>query len=217
VSYGGALGNTLLQSGLTTNTTNSWTSPPGITIQPSDFLSVDSTGVTGARQADGSLPDLDFLKLSPTSQAIDKGTDVGIAYEVLPDLGPYEWADYPAEPSIPSISTRYPSLINTSTISTGGFMIADGGSSITAKGVCYNTTGAPDITDNLVSGGIGVDDYNVTIEDLLPNVTYYICAYATNSEGTGYGSTYSITTDKWNYLYHGGKIVTHNGKPVIIR
>jgi hypothetical protein len=49
-------------------------------------------GAFGPRQADGSLPDIDFLKLAKNSQMIDKGVNVGLKYEgKAPDLGAYEY------------------------------------------------------------------------------------------------------------------------------
>ena len=45
-----------------------------LTIKDSDFISVDSTGVVGARQSDGSLPLLDFLVPKPDSQLVGAGT-----------------------------------------------------------------------------------------------------------------------------------------------
>lgn len=49
-------------------------------------------GMLGPRQSDGSLPDLDFLKLTENSQMIDKGIDVGLSYTgSAPDLGAYEY------------------------------------------------------------------------------------------------------------------------------
>jgi hypothetical protein len=204
---------------------NSW-DISGLTIQPSDFLSLDSTGIKGARLSDGSLPVLDFLKLSSTSQAIDKGQDtislsegiiiVGFSGDA-PDIGYYEFDDYEAEPSVPAISTRYPSLLTTTDIYTGGYMITDGGGTISAKGVCYNTTGSPTTADSKISGGSGTADFNITLMGLSAEMTYYIRAYATNETGTGYGSTYSITTDEWNWVKHGTKINTHLGKTVIVR
>ncbi len=76
-----------------------------ITPKASDFLSITDpslggTGQTiettspalGPRQADGSLPNVDFLKLAAGSQMIDKGTDVGLPYVgAAPDLGAYEY------------------------------------------------------------------------------------------------------------------------------
>ena len=46
----------------------------------------------GPRKADGSLPDVDFLKLKEGSRAIDKGEDVGFPFTgTAPDLGAFEY------------------------------------------------------------------------------------------------------------------------------
>lgn len=57
-------------------TNNSW--QPPVTISAADFLSTDTTGVSGARQADGSLPNLNFMKLVSTSDMVRAGTPVGL-------------------------------------------------------------------------------------------------------------------------------------------
>jgi MYXO-CTERM domain-containing protein len=76
-----------------------------ITPAAKDFLSitdptVSGTGqaiettspVLGPRQADGSLPNVDFMKLAAGSAMIDKGTDVGLPFVgAAPDLGAYEY------------------------------------------------------------------------------------------------------------------------------
>jgi hypothetical protein len=64
----------------------------GITVNDADFKSVNSAGVDGPRQADGSLPNLDFLHLAQGSDLIDKGTSIsGILYKGnYPDLGAFE-------------------------------------------------------------------------------------------------------------------------------
>jgi hypothetical protein len=68
---------------------NSWN---GFTIADEDFASLDSTGIDGPRQADGSLPKLSFARLSAASAAIDVGLYVGLPYlEAAPDLGAYEF------------------------------------------------------------------------------------------------------------------------------
>ena len=64
----------------------------GITPADSDFAGVSDAGFMGPRQADGSLPALSFMKLSPNSKLIDKGTNVGLPYVgTAPDLGAYEY------------------------------------------------------------------------------------------------------------------------------
>jgi len=81
---------------------NSW--DLGITPASSDFAStsdpsvsmtgmqLEGMGALGPRQADGSLPNVDFLHLSGGSRMIDKGTDVGLPYlGTAPDLGAYEY------------------------------------------------------------------------------------------------------------------------------
>ncbi|BCY09002.1 hypothetical protein [Actinoplanes sp. L3-i22] len=50
-----------------------------------------ATGWNVLRQSDGSLPELTALHLSPGSTLIDKGTDVGLAFNgSAPDLGAFE-------------------------------------------------------------------------------------------------------------------------------
>jgi hypothetical protein len=61
-----------------------------VTVDDSDFASVSSADVTGPRQADGSLPELDFLHLAAGSDLIDAGTDVGLPCSGPCDLGAFE-------------------------------------------------------------------------------------------------------------------------------
>lgn len=64
----------------------------GIVPASTDFTSVDDAGFKGARKADGSLPDIAFLKPKAGSAMIDKGTEVGLAFTgKAPDLGAYEF------------------------------------------------------------------------------------------------------------------------------
>jgi Right handed beta helix region len=69
---------------------NSWNL--GVTLGDDDFLSVSDAGWLGARQADGGVPYIPFLKLRAGSDLIDKGVDVGLAMVGnAPDLGAYEY------------------------------------------------------------------------------------------------------------------------------
>ncbi len=62
-----------------------------VTLADDDFLGVTSEGVDGPRQPDGSLPELDYLRLAPGSDLIDAGVDVGLPFQGdAPDLGAYE-------------------------------------------------------------------------------------------------------------------------------
>lgn len=60
---------------------------------PNDYISVDTTGVTTPRKTDGSLPELNFMRIKPNNtKLIDTGTAVdGIEYNGnKPDLGCFE-------------------------------------------------------------------------------------------------------------------------------
>jgi len=80
-----------------TATANSW---QVATVTDADFISVDTTGVSGARQSDGSLPIITFLHLVDGSDLKDAGTAVGVNTDAdgttrgyLPDIGAYEIED----------------------------------------------------------------------------------------------------------------------------
>jgi hypothetical protein len=71
---------------------NSWNTPPGVEITKADFLSLDDSVITGPRNPDGSIPESDFLRLAPDSDAIDAGADVGLPFAgKASDLGAFEY------------------------------------------------------------------------------------------------------------------------------
>ncbi len=71
-------------------TNNSWQN--GLVTDASDFESIDISQLIKARKADGSLPDVTFMKLKATSDLIDKGVVIeGIPYlGTAPDIGAFE-------------------------------------------------------------------------------------------------------------------------------
>ena len=74
-----------------TATFNSWTLMPAVTVNAMEFLSVTETEALAPRQADGSLPAMNFLRLAMGSNLIDKGENVGLPFAgSAPDLGPFE-------------------------------------------------------------------------------------------------------------------------------
>lgn len=74
----------------TNGSNNSWNLQSNLTS--SDFLSISSSGADGARQPDGSLPHLNFMRPSSTSRLIDRGAYVGLPYTGNnPDIGAFEF------------------------------------------------------------------------------------------------------------------------------
>lgn len=95
-------------------------------VTSADFLSLDKTGVDGPRQSDGSLPNLNFLKLAPGSDLINKGTNVGISYSgTAPDLGAFE-SNYSADVTAPAVTAfTIPSSSGSLTVPVSTFTATD--------------------------------------------------------------------------------------------
>ncbi len=68
--------------------------------------------------------------------------------------------------------------------------------SISSAGLCFSTTPKPEITNNTTPVyALETYTYNaVTMNNLIPNTTYYVRPYATNSAGTTYGNEEVFTT-----------------------
>jgi|GEM_PF-2440784 len=76
----------------------------------------------------------------------------------------------------------------------GGRVLTNGGFYVSARGVCWNTTGNPDVSHDKSINGMGDGSFSSNMPNLLPNTTYYYKAYATNSIGTAYGQEKTFTT-----------------------
>ncbi|WP_321279158.1 hypothetical protein [Marinifilum fragile] len=77
----------------------------------------------------------------------------------------------------------------------GGNVSSDGGSTVTARGVCWSIEQNPTINNNNTTNGSGIGDFSSIVEGLTANTTYYIRAYATNNKGTAYGNEISFKTN----------------------
>lgn len=83
-----------LNLGTSTNMFNSFTPGMGVIVGADDFMSLDETLLITPRQADGSLPKVNFLRLKQGSDLINKGVDLGFPYSgAAPDLGAFEFEE----------------------------------------------------------------------------------------------------------------------------
>ncbi|MGD9781943.1 MAG: lamin tail domain-containing protein, partial [Kiritimatiellia bacterium] len=76
----------------------------------------------------------------------------------------------------------------------GGNVTADGGASVTNRGVCYKTSATVTISDNKTQIGSGTGAFSNTVSSLSVNTRYYYVAYAQNSAGTSLGSESNFWT-----------------------
>lgn len=94
----------------------------------------------------------------------------------------------------PVVTTAEVTEVSLNTAVTGGNVTSDGGAEITARGVCWGKIQMPTTSDNYTSDGTGTGEFISNITGLEEGTTYYVRAYATNSEGTSYGEEVSFTT-----------------------
>lgn len=102
---------------------------------------------------------------------------------------------------IPTLSTTAVTSITTNSAISGGTITNDGGGAVTARGVVWSTSQNPTIAlTTKTSDGVNTGTYTSNITNLLPNTTYFIRSYATNSAGTNYGNEISFKTQNINYV-----------------
>jgi len=92
------------------------------------------------------------------------------------------------------VLTTTKSVVTSDSLKSGGNITKDGGSPVTARGVCWSTTQNPTIANTKTTNGAGTGIFTSSVTSLLPGMVYYIRAYATNSIGTGYGAPDTTTT-----------------------
>jgi hypothetical protein len=115
-------------------------------------------------------------------------------YLILQDVqvsGTYEAA---GTATLPTVQTGAVTEVTASSAQAGGNVTADGGTAVTARGVVWATSPTPTLADNFTEDGAGTGSFTSSLEGLQAATTYYVRAYATNSEGTAYGSQVSFTT-----------------------
>ncbi|MFY0628725.1 MAG: gliding motility-associated C-terminal domain-containing protein [Flavobacteriaceae bacterium] len=100
----------------------------------------------------------------------------------------------------PSVTTTAASLIEQSLATMAGDVTAEGGSTVIERGVVYALTATnsnPEISGTGVTQvtiGSGTGTFSQSITGLAVNSGYSFKAYATNSQGTSYGSVETFTT-----------------------
>ncbi len=101
----------------------------------------------------------------------------------------------PSAFAAPSVTTADITSISSDSATCGGQVVDDGGNTVIVRGVCWSTSQDPVVEEDPYTtdeGGLGV--FTSSITDLTPGITYYVRAYAVNSDGTGYGEEKSFTT-----------------------
>ena len=95
---------------------------------------------------------------------------------------------------LPTVTTAIISDITQTTAIAGGNVTDDGGDPVTNRGVYWGTSEDPETTGTKLQIGSGEGAFTANLTALEPGTTFYVKAYATNTEGTAFGTQVSFIT-----------------------
>ena len=106
--------------------------------------------------------------------------------------------------ALPTVSTSNFSDVKGNSAKAGGSVTNNGGSPVTAQGLCWSTSPNP-----TTANGVNTS-FTAVMSVLSPNTVYYVRAYATNLAGTSYGNQISFNSGYVMGSTFGGGLVFYN-------
>jgi uncharacterized protein (TIGR02145 family) len=176
--FAGTIGNNLAS-----NNSSGFTALPGGSVGSNVIIGISGSNGHWWSVSENDITSSWSRSLAYNSSGIYRNAyskDYGFSVRCLKDSEPYI--------NIPALSTIDISELTQFTANTGGIITSDGGSPVTARGVCWSTSPEPIIANNKLTDGGGTASFTSSLTELIANTTYYLKAYATNSAGTGYGN-----------------------------
>lgn len=158
-----------------------WSTTENPTLEDNYTVDGEGSGAFSSEITDLTPGTTYYVRAYATNSA---GTSYGeqLSFTTLETLSP------------PTVTTAAISIILAESAEGGGNVSSWGGAEVTARGVVWNTGGEPTLEDNFTEEGEGLGNFRSLLHPLSENTTYYVRAYASNSEGTGYGEVKSFTT-----------------------
>lgn len=95
---------------------------------------------------------------------------------------------------LPVLTTTSVTDVTATSAKCGGNITDNGGFTVTARGICWNTVGNPDTNDTHTASGAGNGTFSINMTNLNIGTTYYVRAYAVNQMGVAYGNAVTFTT-----------------------
>jgi uncharacterized protein (TIGR02145 family) len=95
---------------------------------------------------------------------------------------------------VPTVSTSSVSNVTNTSAAAGGDVVIDGGAPVMARGVAFGTSSSPTTSGTITNDGSGIGTFTSNLTGLTSSTSYYVRAYATNSNGTAYGNEVTFTT-----------------------
>lgn len=116
--------------------------------------------------------------------------DYGAKEDYLTDI-----SEFTTQSESPTVKTLEVLALDSTTFRVKCEVVADGGSEVSERGICWNTYGDPTIDDETMqhaTGGLG--QYTIRLEHLALGKKYYVRAYAKSMSGVGFGEEMEFET-----------------------
>ncbi|WP_158826608.1 MBG domain-containing protein [Mucilaginibacter lacusdianchii] len=169
--------------------------------EPTSFLISSAKGSITVAIPGGSPIAANFIDISGNANAAYfKGIK---SFTVTPSIPAFMEFDHMVIENIqtaittPTVTTASVTALSATAATLGGNVTADGGASVTERGIVYGTSSTPAIGGLGVTKaalGSGMGAFSVSATGLASSTTYYVRAYAINSVGTVYGEQQTFTT-----------------------
>ncbi|MFV0470275.1 MAG: pectinesterase family protein [Dysgonomonas sp.] len=158
-----------------------WSTSPNPTIADSKSIDGDGSGTFQSTLA-GLLANTIYYTRAYATNAAGTAYGSEISFTTLAAL------------STPDVQTTGSSSIRNVSMIVSGKVTSWGGSTVTERGIVWNTEPTPTIAANKVVSGSDLGTFQGYIDGLSPETMYYVRAYATNASGTAYGNELAIQT-----------------------
>ena len=135
-------------------------------------------------------------------------------------------------PAFATLTTNVTTSVTNITAISGGNISSDGGTPVTARGICWSTSPNPTVANDTTRNGVGTGSFISNMTGLLGSTTYYVRAYAVNITGVAYGNQITFTTPVPTppslttialssitsvSVASGGSVVNNGGAPITAR
>ena len=137
-----------------------------------------------------------YLRYTGEGSAVEGTSSLYYGYSVRPVYADSGESGDTGDSDLPTVRTNSVTNISNTFAEFEYTITSEGASAIIESGVCWSTSHNPTIADgNTTESAALIDtEFTTTIPTLDANTTYYVRAYATNSEGTAYGNEIEIFT-----------------------
>lgn len=150
-----------------------------------DSKTIDGTGTGSFKsQIAGLIPGTYYARAYATNSA---GSGYG------------NMVTFTTEKTLPVLTTKTITEISAMGGVSGGTITSAGGGTILERGICWNNSPNPTITNEKITSPATTASFNAAIAKASPGTTYYLRAYATSEIGTGYGDQKTFTTSDAAY------------------